>query len=396
LFSIQHRNKSLRIALTITELDPGGAEQCLVHLAILLANRGHDVKVFALGPTPLNRLGASTDRSRLTDQLDRANIPWECGPARGMLSLPKAMRWLKEQLQQFQPGAIQSMLFHANVVTALANRTLACPHFGGARVVQPTRWRRLLHRWAASKMTKLVCVSQRVAEHCEQIEGIDSRKLLVIPNGVDLEPTRLNDCGRPQLLSSCLPTTDCPFVLFVGRLSEQKGILPLIEKADELLELLPNHHLVLLGDGPLRSRLEDTIQQREYAARIHLLGWQPDATLWMRHADLLLLPSLYEGMPNVVLEAMSVGCPLVCFDVEGIDELLGPANSQVISTNMTELIQRAHRLVNDNELRAALVQDNLSRVQSQFSLVTQLAKYEALYLEQIGDCLAAPQSDHRR
>lgn len=368
----------MRIALTITDLDPGGAEQCLVHLACFLANRGHEIEVLALGSTPRRSLGTTPQRDALIEPLDRLSIPWKCGPARRSTSLLATTRWLRVELNRLQPQIIQSMLFHANFVTALANFGHDVLHIGGARVAQTQRLRQLAQRWAVRKMSKLVCVSQSVADHCQQTEGIPSHKLMVIPNGIADQREHEPD-AVPPALQACLPTLQTPFFLFVGRLSEQKGIMALLQQVDSLLDPLPNHHFVLLGDGPLKENLQSLIQAAQNGSRVHLLGWQPAAQSWMRHAEMLLLPSNFEGMPNVVLEAMQAGIPVVSFDVEGMTELLGQRSIQVVSGSIEQFIERVHHLANDAKLASEVVRENRQRLADNFRLEDQLAKYEKLY-----------------
>ncbi len=370
----------MRIALTITELDPGGAEKCLVQLAIYLAGRGHEVEVIALGPTPNNSLGSSPDRRLLTDQLTQAGVPWKSGNAGGALSLPRVVRWLRTELLRIQPDIVQSMLFHANVVTALANRKLAMPHIGGVRVSQPSRLRRWAEAWAAERMHKMVCVSQEVATQCAG--SIPQDKLVVIPNGISAEGFSHSTLQRPAELRQILPSERTPYFIFVGRLSEQKGILPLMKNVDRLLDSLPDHHMVLLGDGPLRTQIHDTLNKSANANRVHLLGWRPQAVPWIAQSCALLLPSRYEGMPNVVLEAMSVGRPVVVFAVEGVAELLGEQSEQIVHGDMTQFIERIHQFANSDKIESLGV-ENRTRAEALFRLEDQHAKYEQLYL----DCL---------
>lgn len=370
----------MRIALTITELDPGGAEKCLVQLAIYLAGRGHEVEVIALGPTPNSSLGSSPNRTLLTDQLTQAGVPWKLGNAAGLLSLPRVVRWLRTELQRIQPDIVHSMLFHANVVTALANRKLAIPHIGGARVGQPSRLRRSAEAWAAGRMHKMVCVSQGVATQCAG--SIAQDKLVIIPNGIPAAEFSLSVCDRPAELRQILPNDQTPYFIFVGRLSKQKGILPLMKKVDLLLDEVPDHHMILLGDGPLRSEIQESINESRNATRVHLLGWRPQASPWIAHSRALLLPSRYEGMPNVVLEAMSVGRPVVVFAVEGVAELLGEQSEQIVHGDLEQFIGRVHQFANSDKI-ASLGVENRKRAEALFRLEDQHAKYEQLYL----DCL---------
>ena len=136
----------MRIALVITELDPGGAENCLTQLACHLAKQGNEVRVYAIGPPPI----AAQDR--LLRQLKDHQVPVEfCVPTggqRSLLAFPRIVRWLRRHFRQFDPEVAQSMLFHGNLATAIAVDTSRTRFFGGVRVRQPERFRWWLQRWS--------------------------------------------------------------------------------------------------------------------------------------------------------------------------------------------------------------------------------------------------------
>jgi len=372
----------MRIALVITELDPGGAENCLTQLACYLANHGNEVRVYAIGPPP--RAG----HDRLLRQLQDHKIPVEiCVPAggqRSMLAFPRIVRWLRNHFRQFDPEVVQSMLFHGNLATALAVDPSRTRFFGGVRVRQPERFRWWLQRWSARRMQKLICVSDDVARHCIQNERIPSSQVLTIPNGVDVPAIQrlIADSRSDTWAKFGLPTA-ARVVLYVGRLHPQKGVERLVERADELLRELPEHHLVLIGSGPLESRLRALAARQQSANRIHLIGWQPNAVTWMHRAELLLLPAVYEGMPNVILEAMAVGLPFVAFDIDGIRQLLGDqadSTLQVVAPGDFDLLQaHALTLLDSSALRQACARFNRARITHHFQLPQQLEKYQALY-----------------
>jgi glycosyltransferase involved in cell wall biosynthesis len=171
--------------------------------------------------------------------------------------------------------------------------------------------------------------------------------------------------------------------LFVGRFELQKGVDVLMEHAEEILTRLPEHRLVLIGDGPLRSDWLAFRDQSKVGSRIDLLGQRDDVLDWMRCSELLLLPARYEGMPNVVLEAMSVGLPVAVTRVEGIESVLGEhASLQTAPRDSWEdWLELVVRLASQPELRATLGHANQERATAEFSLVRQLAKYESLFRE---------------
>lgn len=365
----------MRIALTITELDPGGAETCLVNLACFLAERQHTVQVLALGPPPAD------GRDHLTRQLDAHGIAWQCGGRTRPWQFLSAANWLRKQLRAFKPQVVQSMLFHANVLSSLALPPSANTFLGGARVRQPERIRWTLQRLSTRKMAKLVCVSRDVAEHCQHNERIPTEKLAVIPNGIQAVPA----VSPPACWTDLGLPPNARVLLSVGRLAEQKGYASLIENADAILGQAPDLHLVILGDGPLREPLEKLRQTQTSHSRIHLAGWQADAIRWMQACELFVLPTRYEGMPNVVLEAMSASRPVVAFGVEGVAEVFGSAPTarpQVVPAgNMPAFVAQTINMLHAPQTQQDCGAANRRRVADAFDLSTQLAKYEQLYLD---------------
>ena len=164
-----------------------------------------------------------------------------------------------------------------------------------------------------------MCVSQGAMDHC-RVLGYPAGKLTAIPNGVDYrqfaeaKPIELTQLGLPAGQRA---------ILFVGRLDRQKGLDDLLANCPRVLAALPQHDLVLVGDGPERAALKDLAAARGIAGRVHFAGWRADVPEILAAADLLVLPSRWEGMPNVVLEAMAAGKPVVATRAHGVEDALG-------------------------------------------------------------------------
>lgn len=371
----------MRIALVITELEPGGAEKCLVNLASYLHQHGHEVHVFSLAPRP------TAGREQLVNQLAGSQIPCSFGTATKSRHFLSSVRWLRKQLRDLQPDVVQSMLFHANLVTACGLPNGAT-FFGGARVRPPQRFRWWLQSWAAKKMKKLICVSQGVANHCIDHEHIASDKVVVIPNGIDLTWLDQQAKAADSVSWNEYGLHDrTPMLLFVGRLDEQKGIVELVSKADELLSKLPQHHLVLVGDGPLSARVRELAESSKFEQRIHIVGWQPNPIAWMARSQMLLLPARYEGMANVLLEAMAVGRPVVAFGVEGTAELFSDESLRQFQLSpagdYTVFLKQVVRLACDFELAQRCGISNRLQIVDHFQLERQLATYEKFYAGEV-------------
>ncbi len=153
-----------------------------------------------------------------------------------------------------------------------------------------------------------------------------------IPNGVDTEcfsPSANADVGQPPRLSEWDSRPGCPELLFVGRLSTQKGVSVLVGA----LALIPaKWHLRIVGDGPERTSLAAQVARLGIADRVTFHGWaqREELSALYRAADIFVFPSLDEGMPNVVLEALASGLPIVATRIAGNDQLVIPGENGVL------------------------------------------------------------------
>lgn len=367
----------MRIDLVITELDTGGAERCCVSLACFLQSRGHRVRVIAFGPRP------APPKDGLLHLLDQRAIETHFLDAQRWWMLPKVAQRFRRLLRSDPPELVQSFLWHANVLSAWIVPSFGIPVVGGARVAEPNRNRHALGGWAARRMAKVVCVSNSVKQWCVTAERVSPAKLEVIPNGIETatQPASVN-------LAQFGFAEDARVLLFVGRLTVQKGVDELLDRAPKLLERLPNHQLVLLGDGPLRSRAEMTSNLPEMKGRMKVLGQSDTVRSWMARSEVLLLPTRYEGMPNVVLEAMAQGLPVVTTRVEGVGDLLGESLEMQAAEagDWDRWLDQVVHVANDSTLRARLGRFNRVRAETEFRLEIQMEKYENLYQHVLETC----------
>jgi glycosyltransferase involved in cell wall biosynthesis len=142
-----------------------------------------------------------------------------------------------------------------------------------------------------------------------------------------------------------------------------------------------DHDLVIVGDGPLRSELAQLAARLKIADRVHFVGYRRDVPEILAASDVLLLPSEWEGMPNVVLEAMAAGKPVVATDVEGVREVLGPgAADQLVTPRRPEIFAaRLLEILENPGFAANLGAANHERVKQAFSLDAMAQAYADLY-----------------
>ncbi|HUY35625.1 MAG TPA: glycosyltransferase [Pirellulales bacterium] len=364
--------KPLRLALCATELAPGGAERCLVELATRLDRTRFEPVVYSLAPP-----GA---RRSLIERLEAAGVAVHFLAGRGIRSAPGVCRRLAQRLKSQGAEVLQTFLFHANVMGRVAARWAGVPHVVcGLRVAERrANWHLRLDRWTTRLVDQYVCVSDAVRDFSIARGRLTPERMVVIPNGVDLG--RFDQAATVDLAALGVPAGRRA-VTYVGRLDPQKGLPGLLVGARWWLDHLSDHDLLLVGDGPRRSDLEAEVRRLGLTDRVHFAGWRDDVAEILRASRLLVLPSRWEGMPNVVLEAMAARLPVVATDVEGVRALLGPrADLQTVAKDDPRAFaERVVAVLSDASLAARLGEENRLRAERHFSLGAMVSSYAALY-----------------
>jgi glycosyltransferase involved in cell wall biosynthesis len=363
-----------RIALCITDLNLGGAERCLTELAIRADRRRFSPVVYCLGPRP------QRDEASCVPSLEAAGIDTHCLGARRVWQFPSVVWHLRKLLAEQEPQIIQTFLFHANVLGRIAARR------GGVKAVvscirvaeHGSRWHLWLDRLTEGWVDRHVCVSRSVAEFSAGRGGLPREKLVVIPNGIDVDRYPARQAADLSILGV---RAGCRAVTFVGRLEPQKGLRWLIETAPAWLAKLPDCDLLLVGEGSLKRSLIAQCEAARIADRVHFAGWRGDVPQVLAASSLLVLPSVWEGMPNVVLEAMASRRPIVATDVEGVRELLGPAASgqTVRYGDAQDLVNKIVHLMSHPAAALAAGDENRRRAEAKFGIARMVSAYEDLW-----------------
>ena len=362
-----------KIALVITELEVGGAERCLVNLAAGLDRERFSSAVYSLAPRP------GGERQTLVRELEEAGIPVRFVGVRSILQFPSAVRRLRRLLAEQRPDIVQTFLFHANIVGTLAARVAPSVRIvQGMRVADPTAWRLMAERRIGSHVDRVVCVSRSVGDFYIQRGRIPSDKIVVIPNGIDM--ASCNDVAGADLTALGM-SPDRHAVVYVGRLHAQKGLDWLLRLMPTALAQRPDFDLLLVGQGPERARLESLARSLGIGDRVFFAGWRPNVREILKASRLLVLPSRWEGMPNVILEAMAMALPVLSTRAEGVLELLGEAAEEqtVPSGDGDGFVRKLLNLLDDASRAEALGRQNRQRAARHFSLDAMIAAYESVY-----------------
>jgi len=365
------------VALAINKLSLGGSEKQLVLLARGLRSRGVRVTVVSLyggGPREAELRDAGVEvydagLGRLRD-----------GPRRSLRS-PAAFLRLVRWFRRERPQVVHAFLYHSYVVATLAARTAGVPVVVAGRRSMGTfkegRPLSLTLERVVNRMTDLVVANcEAVAREVLRQEGLPPDKLVVIHNGVPPPP--------PSAAPAPGPAGRSPVVLCVANLMPYKGHGDLLAAAERLHHRGVRFTLVLVGDGPARAELE--AQAERTGADVRFLGPRDDVPALMAGADVVVLPSLTEGLSNAVLEAMAAGRPVVATDVGGTREALGDAGVLVSPGSPGELADGLGGVLGDREAALRLAARARERVASLFSVDVMVERHVELYESLVARC----------
>lgn len=227
--------------------------------------------------------------------------------------------------------------------------------------------------WAAGRY---IAVSRDTAQRLIQKLHWPIGKVQVIHNGVAFHPI---DARSSSIVHQQLAEGDRPIVLTVARLDEQKGHRYLIEAAAQV----PEAQFVMAGDGPLRTVLEAQVQALGLQQRITFLGYREDIPDLLAACDVFVLPSLYEGLPLSILEALAAGKPIIATRIGGTDEVVidGETGLLVPPADPATLATAIRSVLRDSTLACRLSAAGQRCVEQGFSATSMIQQVTAVYAE---------------
>ena len=196
------------------------------------------------------------------------------------------------------------------------------------RIPDPaSKW---LTRLAMDRAAFVLTKSEHLRQQAIRM-GINARKVRTIRNGCD--PSVFHLADRSAARAQLAVDEEAQLVLFVGRLDPAKGVVELLEAFASLASRRPNLRLAYVGDGPGREQLRCTAKDLALEGRVYLAGACPSEKIpqWLAAANVLALPSYAEGCPNVVIEALSCGRPVIATNVGGIPELVNEKSAILVA-----------------------------------------------------------------
>ena len=370
----------LRLALIITGLSTGGAELMLLKLLQNLDRRRFAPYVISLGMKDI-----------VGPQIETIGIPVTALEMRpGGTSIWKLIPLILK-LRELKPDVVHTWMYHADLFGGLASRIAGVKGLSwGIRHTnlypsankRSTLWVVSLCAQLSHWIPRKILVNSQVARKVHEAIGYSADKMVVIPNGFDLERFIPSATARHELRSELGLDTATPLIGVIGRFHPQKNQIGFVQVMAELHALRPDVHFLLAGQGVDSDNhgLVAALNATGVDGVCHLLGPRKDIPRLMAALNVLALPSVGEAFPNVVGEAMACAVPCAVTDVGDSAWIVGDTGRVVPAGDMSGLANAIHDLLKmPADERATLGAAARERIATLFEISAVVKQYEAFY-----------------
>ncbi len=365
------KNGPVKIVVLLQDLDFGGTQRYAINLL-----------------KHLDRQLFSPELWLLRGGLDMAPLAQATGVKIRWLSKsswvgPESLFNLLRKLRKEKPDVLYTLTVVPNIWGNLFGRAAGVPGIvSGAR----NGTVRFMERFTYRLSTRIICNSQGDRDTLVEELSLDPDRITIIHNAVD------TDHFSPDLSEM----DEHPTAVFVGRLVEQKDPLGLLEAFRAVTLQVPDARLIMIGNGHLKEPSEEFVRTHGLEKNVTMLPGTRDIREQLRGDRIFVLPSRYEGSPNVIIESMSMGLPVVATAVGGVPGLVvdGETGFLVDPSDPNMLVDCLSRLYSDSGLRREMGNKARERVLEFHSIANMARSTERVLLEAL--TAAKPRSSDLR
>ena len=291
---------------------------------------------------------------------------------------------LRNLIEEHRPDIVQTHGYKANFFLALEAlrartardwRWVSWVHGYTAENPKVLLYNKLEH-WSAPRSDLTIFVSRSLKD----VVRMTPRKWEVVPNGIDSTYEQVSSSDVAEVTRR-LGAAETKIILVVGRYSREKGQDRIPRIAADLMARRDDFQFILIGEGPDEEDLRALIAREGVGDRVELHPFVADIRPYYRAATLCVLPSRREGMPNVVLEALLMGCPLVSMDVGGVREIVSTGVEALVvpQDDVGSLVRAIESVLDDDQLRKRLSVAGRERIRDSFLAASRARRVRGLY-----------------
>ena len=348
-----------KLGLVIGQLTWGGAERQLYELAIRIEEKGWVPHVYCL----------SGEDKPYREMLESRGIRVRLLSRSSHFDLSRAFR-LRQVLREDGIDLAHSWLLNDNAYTAVSQIAGSLPWIASLRSRPTDRdpLRTRIDKWAFARSQGILVNEPEIVSYlCERYRCPPS-KVVVVPNGIDLERLRQRR-SREEVRKELETPLETPVILSAGRLEAVKNIPLLLDSFSELLKAGKDARLWIVGDGAEKDAIIHQIEKLSLREKVLMTGVRADLPDLLHAADVFVLCSHSEGLPNVVLEAMGCGLPVIVSPHSGCREAIEDGTSGWISPDqrpdsycrlLSKCLENAEEMRRIGENARAVVQNRYS------------------------------------
>jgi L-malate glycosyltransferase len=369
--------RPLRIFYFVDSLNFGGSENQMCQMALRLDRNRFQVTVGCLKAEGAYRADLEAAHIRIVEFRPRNGIDSSSG-------LWSALR-LAQFLRREGFDAVQTFDLYSNLLGVPAAWLARTPlRISNRRDLGNYEWYTPRNRVFLRRIVRLSHIiavnSEAIRNRVVQVDGYPDDKIRVVRNGIDIESFSQVVANRPQVLPHVGPG-DKVVCMVANMNNETKGHADLIEAARTVCDRVPSARFVLVGDGRQRAELERRARDLGLEAKITFIGHRADVPQILKCSDLSVLPSWAEGLPNVVMESVAVGTPVVATRVGGTPEIIDHAVSGLLvpPRDPAALAAAIIRMLEVPKLAASMAATALERLRERFSFSNVIETLEEIY-----------------
>lgn len=301
---------------------------------------------------------------------------------------PKVILYIAERLRGERFSLIHTHGYKANILGGIAAKLVGVKSIATMHLHTETTSRLKLYKiidlLALRFFSKVIVVSESLHQYLIA-NGLPPKKIVTVHNAVDLGTfTSSISFYDDKALKNRLGIGSTQHIVsIIGRLTSQKGHHYFLESAKRILEVLPETRFLIAGDGPLREELEDLSLSLGIVQAVRFLGYRQDIGTLMGMSDVIAMPSLREGLPYVLLEALALARPVVGTQVGGIPEVIkhGETGFLVPPKDSEALAEAIIQVLRNPEEATRLGEKGRELVSREFDVETMVQKIAAVYTE---------------